>query len=470
MSVEDFVASLPFDRRLYRQDIWGSIAHVSMLAKCSILDDQDASAIIDGLAAIFADIESGKFPFDSRDEDVHMAIERALIDKIGAVGGRLHTGRSRNDQIVLDLRLYLKGQIKGVAEGILKLQTALKSKAEENLTLVMPGYTHLQPAQPVLVSQHLMAYFFMLKRDFSRVSDCYRRADVMPLGAAALAGTGFPVDRDYLAEKLGFSQVSENSMDTVADRDFVVEFLAAAALTMVHLSRLAEELIIWSSVEFDFIELDDAFVTGSSIMPQKRNPDVAELVRGKSGRVFGDLMQTLAVLKGLPLAYNRDLQEDKEALFDTLDTLAPCLEMTSGMISSVKVKAERLKQAVGHGFMTATDLADYLVGKGVPFREAHRLVGDLVKECLANDSDFSRLDLSSLQKVSPHFAEDALSLLDPVEAVERRRSAGGTASVRVREQLEAGAKILSDEKRWLEKLIVEPPLLQELSETGLSFE
>lgn len=461
MSVEDFVASLPFDRRLYRQDILGSLAHLSMLTKSGIVSAEEAGRIKGGLAAVLKQMKDGGFPFDTRDEDIHMTIERALIEIVGPIGGKLHTARSRNDQIVLDLRLYLKSEIRTVGRKLLELQDALTKKATENISVIMPGYTHLQPAQPVLFAHHLMAYCFMIKRDFQRLRDCYRRTDTLPLGAAALAGTGFPINRDYLAQALGFGQISQNSMDTVADRDFVVEFLAAASLIMVHLSRLAEELIIWSTNEFGFVEIEESFTTGSSIMPQKRNPDVAELVRAKTGRVVGDLVQMLTILKGLPLAYNRDLQEDKEALFDAVDALKPSLEMSAGMIRTLKVDRDRLKKAVRQGFLTATDLADYLVGKGMPFREAHKVVKGLVRECLESGVDFAGVDITKLQKASSLFGSDALPLLDPARAVERRQSAGGTATARVKEQLDEVERGISEQQSWLDQLIVEPPLVKE---------
>ncbi len=447
--VEEFTSSLSFDRRLYKYDIKGSIAHVKMLSKCKIISPDEAAKIEEGLSEIYREIEAGKFVFDVADEDIHMAIERALIDKIGSVGGKLHTARSRNDQVSLDVRLYLKDEIKIISELVLGLQQELIQLAKNNVEVILPGYTHLQRAQPILFSHHLMAYFFMLERDFERLKDCYRRTDVMTLGAGALAGTTFPIDREHVANELGFSRVSENSLDSVADRDFIVEFLSAASIIMVHLSRFCEELILWCSSEFDFIELDDAFTTGSSIMPQKKNPDVAELIRGKSGRIFGHLMGLLTVLKALPMAYNRDLQEDKEGLFDSVDTLKLVLETFTGMIGSMETKGENMKKAAKGGFANATDVADYLTVKGIPFRESHEIAGKIVASCIDKGCCLSDLSLSAFKNFSPHFDEDIFQIINIKNSLGRKMSFGGTSPKSVEKQMAIAEKILKEEQAWL---------------------
>lgn len=449
--VEEFTTSLHFDKRLYKEDIAGSLAHVKMLAKAGIIPPQDSDAIQAGLSRIYREIESGQFAFNVGDEDIHMAIERALIDKVGPTGGKLHTARSRNDQVALDLRLYLKREIASICSLVIDFQQVLKAKGEEHIDTIMPGYTHLQRAQPILLPHHLLAYFFMLRRDFRRLVECYRETDVMPLGSAALAGTSFPIDRDFIARELGFAKVSGNSLDAVSDRDFVVQFLAAAGLIMAHLSRLAEELILWSSQEFGFISMDDAYSTGSSIMPQKKNPDVAELVRGKTGRVYGHLMAMLTVIKGLPLAYNRDLQEDKEGLFDTVDTLKLSLAVLAGAVKTMTVKGEAMEQAAASGFAVATDYADYLVKKGMPFRAAHEVMGELVKECLNQNRGLADLSLDDLKKLSNLFEADALELSGVRQSVNSRISAGGTAPESVAVQLSEAAEMLAEEKAWVER-------------------
>jgi len=447
--VEEFTSSLSFDRRLYKYDIKGSIAHVKMLSKCKIISPDEAAKIEEGLSEIYREIEAGKFVFDVADEDIHMAIERALIDKVGSVGGKLHTARSRNDQVSLDVRLYLKDEIKIISELALGLQQELVQLAKNNAEVILPGYTHLQRAQPVLFSHHLMAYFFMLERDFGRLKDCYRRTDVMTLGAGALAGTTFPIDREQVANELGFSRISENSLDSVADRDFMVEFLSAASIIMVHLSRFCEELILWCSSEFDFIELDDAFTTGSSIMPQKKNPDVAELIRGKSGRIFGHLMGLLTVLKALPMAYNRDLQEDKEGLFDSVDTLKLVLETFTGMIGSMEIKGENMKKAAKGGFANATDVADYLTIKGIPFREAHKIAGKIVASCIDKGCCLMDLSLSDFKNFSPRFDEDIFQVINIKNSLDRKMSFGGTSPKSVEKQMAIAEKILKEEQAWL---------------------
>ncbi|MBC7325086.1 MAG: argininosuccinate lyase, partial [Moorella sp. (in: Bacteria)] len=403
--VEDFHSSIRFDQRLYRQDIAGSIAHARMLAAVGLITPAEGEAIIKGLEGIRADIEAGRVTFDVGAEDIHMNIEKLLTERIGAAGKKLHTARSRNDQVALDLRLYLKEEIPAVKKLLAGLQKVLVDLATEHQHTIMPGYTHLQKAQPVTLAHHLLAYFEMFRRDQERLDECLERLDVLPLGAGALAGTTLPIDREMVARELGFKQISANSLDAVADRDFVVEFLAAASLIMMHLSRLAEEIILWASEEFGFIELDDAYSTGSSMMPQKKNPDVAELVRGKTGRVYGHLMGMLTILKGLPLAYNKDLQEDKEALFDALDTVKGCLLVFAPMLATAKFRVERMREDAARGFAAATDVAEYLVRKGLPFREAHAVVGSLVLYCLEQGKSFQDLTLAEWQSFSPYFTE-----------------------------------------------------------------
>ncbi len=443
--VTEYTVSVPFDWQLYRHDIAGSIAHARMLAKQGIISKEEAEIITQGLNTIRQEIEQGKFEFKSELEDIHMNIEARLVEKIGEAGNKLHTARSRNDQVALDLRLLAKEAISDTLTKLRQLQQALISQAEANKGVVMPGYTHLQPAQPVLLAHHLLAYFEMLQRDVDRFSDCLKRTDVMPLGSGALAGVGYNIDRNFLARELGFSQISQNSIDAVSDRDFVVEYEAAASLCMMHLSRLAEEIILWSSAEFDFIELDEAYATGSSIMPQKKNPDVAELVRGKTGRVYGKLMALLTTMKALPLAYNRDMQEDKEGFFDTVDTLLPSLEVFTGMVKTLRVKAENTSQAVKQGYILATDLADYLVRKGEAFRTAHDIVGRLVSHAMEKDKSFSQLSLSEYNKFSPLFTEDVYSIT--VESsIAAKDIIGGTAPKQVEQALATAKKIIREAK------------------------
>jgi argininosuccinate lyase len=439
-----FTASIGFDRRLYRQDIAGSIAHARMLARQGIISAEDCEQIVRGLEEILAEIERGEFPFRLELEDIHLNIEARLREKVGEVAGRLHTARSRNDQIALDLRLYLKETICQTSEEIRRLQGVLLDLAEAHLEALAPGYTHLQRAQPVLLAHHFLAYYEMLDRDLDRYAEAYRRADVMPLGSGALAGVPYPIDREFVARELGFSRISRNSIDAVSDRDFVLDYLSASAILMVHLSRLAEELVLWSTPEFGFIELDDAYATGSSIMPQKKNPDVAELIRGKAGRVFGHLQGLLVTLKGLPLAYNRDLQEDKEPLFDTVDTVLGCLPLMAGMLATMKVNRDRLARAAEESYALATDLADYLVRKGVPFRDAHQIVGRLVKYAADNRKTFAELSLEEYRKFSDRFEADVFDITVE-KAVAARDVPGGTAPGRVRAALaEARARLAAD--------------------------
>lgn len=448
--VEEFTSSISFDQRMYREDIAGSIAHARMLAKSGIIEAAEADAIIDGLHSILADIEAGEFSFEISLEDIHMNIEKRLTERIGAVGGKLHTARSRNDQVALDTHMYLKKEI-GVIGGLIhNLQASILEVAQRHREIIMPGYTHLQRAQPILFSHHMLAYFFMLTRDFERLQGVWQRTDMMPLGAGALAGTTFPIDRHYVAEQLKFSRVYDNSIDAVSDRDYILEFLSFASILMMHLSRLSEEIILWSTNEFAFIELDDAHCTGSSIMPQKKNPDVAELVRGKTGRVFGHLLALLTVSKGLPLAYNKDLQEDKEGLFDTIDTLKFGLKVYAGMLKAMTVKGETMTEAVRNDFSNATDMADYLVKKGLPFREAHEVVGKCVKYCIEQQKWLMDLSLEEFRQFSPLFEKDILEAISIETCVANRNSFGGTSYAQLRQALVTGDKILASQQTVLD--------------------
>ena len=434
--MEAINASIDFDRRLYAEDIAGSIAHVTMLARQGIVSQDDADAIADGLRRVQGEIEAGGFPFDRALEDIHMNIEARLAALIGPAAGRLHTARSRNDQVATDLRLWLRARLDQADEACRALQVALIDRAEEHAATVMPGFTHLQVAQPVSFGHHLLAYVEMIGRDRGRLADCRKRLNESPLGAAALAGTSFPIDRAMTAEVLGFDRPAANSIDAVSDRDFVVEALAAAALIAMHLSRFAEELVLWSSAQFGFIALSDRFSTGSSIMPQKRNPDAAELVRGKSGRIVGALIGLLTIMKGLALTYSKDMQEDKEPLFDAFDSLALCLAATTGMVRDITVNADAMARAAGTGHATATDLADWLVQEAcVPFREAHAITGRIVKLADENSRDLKDLALADLQAIEPRITADAVALLDPATAIARRTSEGGTAPSEVVKQI-----------------------------------
>ncbi len=432
--VEAFTASLPFDRRLYRHDIMGSIAHARMLARVGLIKVSEARAIERGLRRIESDIDAGRFRFDIADEDIHLAIERRLIAIIGDAGRKLHTARSRNDQVALDLRLYLRDEIGEVEKRIAALRGALIRVARRNIDTVMPGYTHLQRAQPVSLAHHLLAYVEMLDRDRERMRQARERTDVMPLGAGALAATTLPIDRRMVARELGFRRIARNSMDAVSDRDFAVDFLAAAALVAVHLSRMSEELIFWTSSEFGFAILPDEFSTGSSMMPQKKNPDLAELVRGKTGRVIGDLTALLTTLKGLPLAYNSDLQEDKERVFDALDTIKPALDVMAKLWLALRFDRDAMRRAAG-GFALATDLAEYLVARGIPFRQAHEIVGNLVRDAVREGRSMEQLTLADLQRHSRAFGKDAMELLNAATSVARRTVEGGPAPATVRRLL-----------------------------------
>ncbi len=432
--VQQYTASIIFDGRLYRQDIAGSIAHAKMLAKQGIISDKEAELIVMGLNSIREEIERGEFQFKPELEDIHMNIEARLREKIGEVAGKLHTARSRNDQVALDLRLWAKEALAQTIAKLVELQRSLLDMAQAHKGVVMPGYTHLQRAQPVLLAHHLLAYFEMLQRDRERFSDCLQRTDILPLGSGALAGVTYPIDRHFLAQELGFSQVSQNSMDAVSDRDFVIEYQAAASLAMMHLSRLAEEVILWSSAEFGLVEIDDAYATGSSIMPQKKNPDVAELVRGKTGRVYGNLMGILTTMKALPLSYNRDMQEDKEGFFDTVDTLLASLEVFAGLVRGLRVNIDRARRAAEEDYVLATDLADYLAKKGLPFRQAYEVVGNVVRHAITEGKTLHQLSLDEYQGFSSLFGKDVYSIT--VESsIASRDIPGGTAPGQVESAL-----------------------------------
>jgi argininosuccinate lyase len=434
--VEAFTASVGFDRRMYKQDIAGSIAHATMLAKVGVLTKEECKLIVDGLKAIELDIDNGQFNWSVALEDVHMNIEARLTDRIGGVGKKLHTGRSRNDQVATDIRLYLRDEIDRIQVELLRLQTALLDLATNHAETIMPGFTHLQTAQPITFGHHLLAWFEMLQRDRERLADCRKRVNVMPLGAAALAGTTYPIDRSETAKLLGFAAIAENSLDAVSDRDFAIEFAAVAALMLMHMSRFSEELILWSAAQFGFIELGEGFCTGSSIMPQKKNPDVPELIRGKTGRIFGHLMGLLTLMKSQPLAYNKDNQEDKEPLFDTIDNLKGCLRVFADMVPNIQVNKERMYQAAKQGFATATDLADYLVRKGVAFRDAHEIVGQAVRYGIANKKDLSEMSLGELQQFCKDIDTDVFAVLSLEGSVAARNHLGGTAPQQVKAAIE----------------------------------
>lgn len=448
--INEFQASISFDKRMYHEDIAGSIAHATMLARCGIITDDDKDKIIAGLKAVLAQIEAGEFDFSVDLEDIHMNIEKRLTEAIGEAGGRLHTARSRNDQVALDTHMYVRRQVIEVQKEIENLQQALVETAEKYSDVIMPGYTHLQRAQPILFAHHLMAYFSMLSRDFARFEGVYRRADIMPLGAGALAGTTFPIDREFVAKQLNFEAIYNNSLDAVSDRDYIMEFLAAASILMVHLSRLSEETILWCTREFSFVELDDAHCTGSSMMPQKKNPDVSELVRGKTGRVIGHLMAMLTTVKGLPLAYNKDLQEDKEGIFDAIDTVKFSLAVYAQLIRGMKVRADVMKRAVTEDFSNATDLADYLVKKGMPFRQAHAVSGTAVHNCIAAGKYLSDMTLAEFKELSPLFEDDIQDAISPETCVKNRNSLGGTSYKQVDLQLTAAKELLAAEQKIID--------------------
>ncbi|MFH1650590.1 MAG: argininosuccinate lyase [Chloroflexota bacterium] len=441
----EYTSSLPFDWILYRYDITGSIAHARMLAKQGIISEDEAGKIVEGLEAVREEIELRKFRFLPDYEDIHMAIEARLGKLVGEVAGKLRTARSRNDQVALDLRLFTREAIINTVAAVTELQGALVAQAEAHRDAFLPGYTHLQAAQPVLLAHHLLAYFEMLRRDTERFHDCLQRTDVLPSGSGALAGVPYPVDREFLAKELGFSEVSRNSMDAVSDRDFILEYEAAAAVCMMHLSRLAEEIVLWTSERFRFVDIDDAYATGSSIMPQKKNPDVAELARGKTGRVYGNLMAMLSVMKGLPLAYNRDLQEDKEGFFDTVDTLLTTLEVMAGMVDTMTVNEEKMRQAVVGGYLLATDLADYLVKKGLAFRRAHEAVAKLVSYAAEQGKSFAQLSIEEYHQFSKRFDDDVFTIT-VAASLAARDVTGGTAPPQVAKALAAARKMLGKKK------------------------
>ena len=433
---DDFNSSIHFDCRMYRQDITGSMAHAAMLAAKGILSQADADTLIAGLEEILADLDSGKLQFDMNCEDIHMFVEQVLTERIGDVGKKLHTARSRNDQVALDTRMYLREQIDEITVLVKELIAAVSDKAETYKDAIMPGYTHLQRAQPITFGHHLMAYAMMLLRDVDRLADCRRRTNVSPIGCCALAGTTYDTDRVFEAEKLGFSGICLNSLDGVSDRDFCAELISTLSILMMHLSRFSEEIILWSSWEFKFVELSDAYTTGSSIMPQKKNPDMAELVRGKTGRVYGDLMALLTTLKGLPLAYNKDMQEDKEAVFDACDTVTMCLQVFTGMVNTMRANCANMKLAAQKGFINATDLADYLVKKGMPFRSAYKISGSLVAYCIQNNTVLEDLPLETYRQYSDLFDNELYEAIDLMNCVQKRISQGGTSVASVEAQIQ----------------------------------
>ncbi|MDQ0089927.1 argininosuccinate lyase [Paenibacillus anaericanus] len=447
--VEEYTASIGFDKALAQEDVQGSLAHVSMLGKCGILPEDDVDKIKEGLHTILQKIARGDLEYSVSDEDIHMNIEKQLIDEVGSVGGKLHTGRSRNDQVATDMHLYLRKRVVEFAGLLHDLQEALIGQAKANLNTILPGYTHLQRAQPILFAHHLMAYVSMFQRDIERLQDSYKRINVLPLGAGALAGTTFPIDRHFVAEQLNFDSVYENSLDAVSDRDFIIEFLADASILMMHLSRLSEELVLWSSTEFRFIELDDAFCTGSSIMPQKKNPDVPELVRGKTGRVYGNLMGLLTVLKSLPLAYNKDMQEDKEGMFDTVATLQGALRLFAPMIATMTVNGDRMREAVNKDFSNATDIADFLANKGMPFRQAHEVIGKTVLYCIQNNKYLLDLTLDEFKTFSSLFDDTIYTVLQPETVVNARNVYGGTASSQVAAAITRAEERLQATGAWV---------------------
>lgn len=442
--MEEFNASIGFDKRMYAEDIEGSIAHCTMLAKQEIIAEDERDIIIEGLKKVLVEIESGKFEFSISDEDIHMSIEKRLIQIVGPVGGKLHTARSRNDQVAVDVRLYLKKEITEIKELMKHLQKTIVNNADRYKDVILPGYTHLQRAQPILFGHHLMAYYEMFKRDISRLEDCYDRMNLMPLGAGALAGTTFPIDRHFVAEKLGFPAPTENSLDTVSDRDFIIEINFVISMIMMHLSRFSEEIIIWSTTEFGFVTLDDTYSTGSSIMPQKKNPDAAELLRGKTGRVYGNLMGILTVMKGLPLAYNKDTQEDKEGVFDSIDTVKIALTVFEGMLDTMKVNQDKMKAAIYEGFTNATDVADYLAKNGMPFRDAHKVVGEIVLYCEEKKKLISEMGLDEYKKFSELFKDDVTEKVSIEGCVRERNSYGGTSYREVQRQIDNAKKNMQD--------------------------
>lgn len=442
-TTNDFNSSIPFDSRMYKEDIEGSIAHATMLGKCGIITEEQSAHIIEGLNSILNDIDNGSLKIDMEAEDIHTFVEGELTKRIGDDGKRLHTSRSRNDQVALDNKLYLRKELKNIKAQLEELVSIIADKAEKYSATVMPGYTHLQRAQPITFGHHLLAYAEMILRDISRLDDCYKRMNVMPLGSCALAGTTYPIDRNITKELLSFDDITNNSLDGVSDRDYCIEFASALSIIMVHLSRFSEEIIMWCSWEFKFIELDDAFSTGSSIMPQKKNPDIAELVRGKSGRVFGDTMTLLTVMKGIALAYNKDMQEDKEAIFDAVDTVKMCLTAFNPMLDTMKVIPENMRKAAAGGFINATDVADWLTKNGVPFRDAYKATGELVARCIELGTDLESLSLDEYKKVCDVFNEDVYNAISLEYCVSQRTAFGGPAPENVKAQAERVKKLIN---------------------------
>ncbi len=442
--MDKFNASIEFDQKLYKYDIEGSIAHAKMLSKTNIITEEESKIIIKGLQSILEDIERGKVTFKLELEDVHMNIEKLLIDRIGELGKKLHTARSRNDQVAIDIRLYLREEITNICNLVKNLLSSLIDIAKAHTETIMPGYTHLQRAQPVTLAYHIMAYFQMFKRDYDRLKDCYNRVNMLPLGVGALAGTTYHTDREFLARELGFSSLCENGMDAVSDRDFIIEFISTSAIIMMHLSRFCEELIIWSTSEFGFVEMDDSYSTGSSIMPQKKNPDVAELIRGKTGRIYGNLINILTVMKALPLAYNKDMQEDKPPLFDTVENIKDCLEIFNKMLKTAEFKKENMKKATKKGFMNATDVADYLVKKGLPFRSAHEIVGKMVLYCIERNKTIDDLTQEEFKNFSNVFEEDILQKINIENCVEAKVSKGSTSKKSVLEMIESAESFIDN--------------------------
>lgn len=443
-TLEEFSQSISFDRRLWQEDIEGSRAHAKMLCKQGIITEEELKQILKGLAEIEREIKEGKFQFKEELEDIHMNIEKALIEKVGSAGAKLHTARSRNDQVATDLRLYLRKRVNELIDLTEKFEKTLVNVAEKNIDTIMSGYTHLQKAQPVLLSHHLLAYAWMLERDRERLKDALKRLNLCPLGAGALAGSSLPIDRHFTAKELGFEEPIQNSMDAVSDRDFVLDVLYCGAMLMMHLSRLAEEIILWATDEFRFIELPDRFSTGSSMMPQKKNPDPAELIRGKTGRVYGNLLSMLTTMKGLPLTYNRDMQEDKEPVFDTIDTVSMSLRVITEMLPEIKFNKERMKEACGSGYTTATDIAEYLVKKGVPFRNAHEITGKIVLYCIEKGKNLNELSIKELKKFSPKIEKDLYAILTPEGSIEAKSSYGSTSKKSVKEQIRMLRKRLKE--------------------------
>lgn len=444
--VNDFNSSLSFDARLYKYDIRGSIAHTKMLNKIGVLSDTETKSIITGLTEIMNGITAGDIYLDPAAEDIHMNVETILTKKIGSLGGKLHTARSRNDQVALDTRMYLRDECIEIQKMIKRLLKLFLDLSEQHLDTIMPGFTHMQPAQPVTLAHHMMAYFEMFKRDILRLSDCYSRINIMPLGACALAGTGFPIDREYVAQLLGFDSLTQNSMDAVSDRDYIIEFNSALSILMMHLSRFCEELIIWNTSQFSFAEPDDAFSTGSSIMPQKKNPDVAELIRGKTSRVYGNLFNLLSMMKSLPLAYNKDMQEDKPAIFDSIDTVKLCLQVFSGMISTISFNKEQMKKSAGMGYTNATDLADYLTIKGIPFRMAHEITGKIVSYCISKKVSLDELDYQKYLEFSTLIDKDIFEYIFLENCVSRRRTVGGPSPHAVKSHIKTAHEFIKEFK------------------------